>query len=670
MKKYILYSSYIAAIIGAFSGFIEFLRFILKGNNIINRSHLFWILFFYAFIWAIFGLVLGFLMFLITLIRKFSLTQEKIVPFFTSTISFFILTILLGFNINYEKYINKKLFTNKSILLNFIFVLGVFALCLIIYKGFIYLKKRKTFIQFCKIINSKKIKLSLVLAIIIIIFIISFYPTQKINKKYVDSEIKKEPTVNCVFILIDALRADHLSCYGYDRKTTPYIDKLAHEGVIFTNAFSNAGWTKPTTITIFSSLHAISHNTYNIAAIIPNNITILPEILKQKGYSTAIFSANNLVSPIFGFNKGTDYFYAYQPSIFRQFTLGFIINYFAARYTIIQKPYFLLKKIEQLTLYRKVLDISAEGINNAFINWLDHLDGKCFFAFLHYMDVHAPYTLNSPYDKMFVSSGLSNKLKNIEANKTLETKTIESIFNHLPENMNLEEKKEYIISQYDGSIRLMDNYVGKLVKELQKRNILDKTLFIITADHGDEFYEHGEWGHGWHRYPYEELIHIPLILRYPQKLPQGKVIDELVSQIDFMPTILDISGIPIKNNKEIQGLSLLNIINEKDERFRNRFILSETYLTPNNNFIRTIRNQESKLIVCKTDYNLELFLYDLINDPEEKINIVNKNLQQRTLLLQQLENYVNKLPRYGSSAKKAMIDEETKQRLKALGYIN
>ena len=177
-------------------------------------------------------------------------------------------------------------------------------------------------------------------------------------------------------------------------------------------------------------------------------------------------------------------------------------------------------------------------------------------------------------------------------------------------------------------------------------------------------------GHGWGRLPYDGLIRIPLVMRCPERLPSGKIIEESSQQIDLMPTILDISGIPIKNNKQIQGLNLLDLINGDDELFKNRFILSETYLTSNNNFIRAIRNQSSKLIVAKSKDKIDVSLYDLISDPDEKFNIVKKYPQKRNYMLQHTEKYINKLPRYGSSVKNATIDKETKQRLKALGYFN
>jgi arylsulfatase A-like enzyme len=668
MKKYILKASYIAAIIGAVSGLSEACILICQGNNVINRHHFLWVILIYSLTWAISGSILGFLVFLIALMKNCNPPAGKIKAFFISITIFFTLFILFGFNINKKRYLRKEFFTLESMAINLLFILGIMILSFLIYKGLIYIKKSNIYEKHFSRMENKKVKLSLMLLIIVIILIISFYPSQKMKREDLDFNYEKNSSPNVVFILIDALRADHLSCYGYSRKTTPCIDKLAREGTIFTNAFSTAGWTKPTTITIFSSLHAVSHNAYIDAAIIPDNITILPEIFKQNGYKTGIFSSNIFISPQFGFNQGTDYFYTFMPSVLTQHTLGSILRFFGTKTKFFKKPFQLLLKLEQLILCGKVIDTSADGLNKAFIKWIDSLNGKNFFAYLHYMEIHAPYNPPFPYNEMFVTQTFKEDLIKQELRAAMNMRTIKSTIKHMPDALSLNEKKKYLISQYDGEIRYVDSSIGKLIEVLKKRKLLDQTLIIITADHGEEFYEHNNWEHGG-RSLFDELIHIPLIMRYPTKLPKRTKVDALVQQVDFLPTMLDICGIPPNKNEMAQGHSILPIFEGSEKAFINRFVVSVSCI-PKILIKKAIRDRKNKLIVSNIGGNIELQLFNLINDPKERINIIEANPTIKTYLLQNLEQFIKSLPKYNEFAKSTAIDQETRKRLKALGYIN
>jgi arylsulfatase A-like enzyme len=137
-----------------------------------------------------------------------------------------------------------------------------------------------------------------------------------------------------------------------------------------------------------------------------------------------------------------------------------------------------------------------------------------------------------------------------------------------------------------------------------------------------------------------------------------------------MPTILDICGIDLNSCKQMQGFSLLRLINENDERFKNRFIISEFIKHPQDNYARAIRNKENKLIVTKHRDKVEFFLFDLRTDPQEQVNIVENDPRTKNYLLQQLDEFIYNLPRYGIYSKSAIMDNETRKRLKALGYIN
>ncbi len=662
MRKHILLAVYIAIIIGALSGITEASVVILMGKNVIRRQYLLWITSFYLIIWGIGGSILGFITYYFFKWFNKKISYEKLSLFYISAISFFSIFVIGGLYFNCNRYYTKEFFTLKSILSNICFIIGVYLISFLIYKILKYSKKNKIFNAFTEKLAYKSIKIIIIISLLLIVAFISFYPSSSTEIRPIKS-IKK-PSLNIIFLLVDALRADHLSCYGYSKNTSPNIDQIAKEGILFSNAFANSSWTKPTTATIFSSLYLSSHNVNNVSTGLSEEATILFEPIKKYGYSTGIFSSNNFVAPLYGFDQGVDYFYTFKPSITLRLSIGLIIRKIGTLNSYTYKVYNIFRKLEQLILSRHIVDITADGLNRCFLDWIDSLNGERFFAYIHYMEVHGPYTPPPPYDKMFFPSSKVSLLK-----PALKIRPVRSAFEHMPETMSFEEKREFLISQYDGEIRWLDASIGKLIEQLKKKNILDETLIIITADHGEEFFEHSNWGHS-SRNLFDELIHIPLIMRYPKKLPPGAKIDALIQQVDLMPTIFDFCDIPLSSCKMSQGHSIIPLFKENEKNYINKFVISESYKASENNLRRSIRNQKNKLILSNIDSKIELLLFDLKNDPEEQINIVESDLTNRTYLLQNLKQFVENLPKYSKFTKSTVMDQETRQRLKALGYIN
>lgn len=660
MKKHIITTAYIGAIIGSLSGIAEAVIFMLKGSNLVNRHYLLVIMVYYALVWVFGSLVLGFIVFLITKCLNRPMYQEKLSAFYISTISFFSIFLIGGVHIN--KSFKARLFTLSSLKVNIPFTLTVLFIFFLIYRFSHYISKSNLWSKLSEKIALKKIKLIAISSIILITALISFYPSGP--EKYEGSISSERPSLNIVLLVIDALRADHLSCYGYPRMTSPNIDSIASEGVIFTNAFSNSCWTQPSITTILSSLYLSSHNVYKLTSGLSDKVKLLPEELKKKGFSTAIISSNTFISPLYGFDQGVDFFYTIQPSVIKHLSLGIIINDFSKKLKIKNPLYFLIY-LEHLILKGRFPDPTAERLNNVLFDWIDSINGKSFFAYLHYNDVHDPYLPPAPYDEMFLS--LSHSEIHSSLKQALKITPPAFAVGRMPDSLSLEEKLNYLISQYDGGIGYMDSCIGELIEELRKRKILDQTLIIITADHGEEFFEHGGWGHSWIKL-YDKNIHIPLIMRYPKKIPPGTIITELVQHVDLMPTMLDMSEIDLNSYKQMQGYSLKQLINQGDERFNNRFVISESILNRKENFIKAIRNHKNKLILSDIRGKSELLLFDLALDPEEKVNIADREPRKKAYLLQQLIKFINNLPQYGY-AEQLTIDDETRERLKALGYI-
>ncbi len=398
----------------------------------------------------------------------------------------------------------------------------------------------------------------------------------------------KEDLPNILLFTIDACRPDHFGCYGYNRNTTPNIDKLAKEGVLFTRAFSQSAWTTPGMISIFSSLYPPTHGVDAKDRTLKDDVLTLPKVLKEKGYVVPVLP------------KFVD-----------------IPNYWHLGFDEVDKERFKGEEGEDL------------------LKLIEAYKDKSFFIWYHYHGLHLPYNPPTPYDLMFrkdVVNGTSTDSENISIIRRL------SIIKNGPINFN-DADKSAAIALYDGQIRQLDDYVGQFINKLDEWGILDNTLIFITSDHGEELFEHGFIGHAstsLNAKLYDEIIHIPLIIWCPKKL-KHKIINDLVQQIDFMPTILDLLSIPIPGG--LQGRSLLPLILDKPNdklqpaspNIEQETIFCETILggyqsTKEMEQIkpRCIRTKEWKLIYTNGLNGDKYELYDLKNDPKEEKNVVEK----------------------------------------------
>jgi len=421
---------------------------------------------------------------------------------------------------------------------------------------------------------------------------------------------------NVLFIVCDALRPDHLGCYGYNKNTSPFIDKLAKEGCLFKNTISNCNHTLPGIVSLFTGLYQTTHEVNNRKSYeewkkgklwkgwrTPFNI------LKEKGYLVA------------GFN----------PSVFGP--LGY--------------------------------EIEIEDLPKSIKEFKD----RPFFIWWWIDLTHLPYNPDPPYDRMFLPEGY--KIEN-STEKKLEIVKNKMII-HRPgliscEEMGIKgpiEKLGYertfaeavfdekdipaIVALYDGEIRLLDIEIEKYIKTLESLCILDETIIVITADHGEALLERGILGHSSCSLEgnlYDENIKIPLIIRYPPLIPKGKIINEQVSQVDIMPTIFDI--LEIKKPERVDGVSLLPLIKEEKKKYRQEcFAMTQPAgwqaLETDERMIYCIRTPEWKLIYNydpKNKKNTYYELYNLKKDPNEKENLINKNLKIKEKLKRKLRNWI------------------------------
>lgn len=434
---------------------------------------------------------------------------------------------------------------------------------------------------------------------------------------------------NILLITIDSLRADHLSCLGYYRETTPCIDNLAQNGFLFTQAIANGPETSTSVPALLTSTHPLM---YGYHPHLSKSKTTVAEVLRDDGYNTAAFHSNPFLSKHYGYDRGFDTFqdFMFFKSENRANKMGSVnsimgkilnLSSFLRRaYGFVSSP--VLRGLQFVRpLYPPYT--RADLINQEAVLWLrQHIDN--FFLWMHYMDVHFPYQPPAQYLRQL-------QIKVI--GKSQITRLNDRLDNGLRNNMvqfsDIDLQK--LVDLYDGGIKYTDSAVNSLLMELKKLGAYDDTLIIITADHGDEFNEHGQLGH--HAKLYDELIHVPLVIKWPN-LDGNIVIDQQAQLLDIAPTILEFSGSIKPAN--FQGNSLLSLIEGKgiamegvisetiyDEKIGNKGIMARDGIGKRRTSYRT---KEWKYIIDEATKRDEL--YNLQNDPKEKRNLVDKETEK------------------------------------------
>jgi len=303
---------------------------------------------------------------------------------------------------------------------------------------------------------------------------------------------------NVILLSADALRADHLSCYGYHRDTSPVLDELAAESIRFTNAYSASSHTREAVPALLTGEYpdvAIDSG-YHLAT------ETVASTLSEEGFATAGFHSNPFVSRAYGFDEGFDHFDD-------DLHLG--------QHKLIALAQRALDKLRNRHYAR------AEEINERSLEWVDSLEeDQPFFLWNHYMDTHGPYEPPGKYATLYADDGLSGR----DA-QSLYQRAIDE-----PESIT-DKERQLLIDLYDGEIRYNDMRIGEFLEALRERELLEESLLIVTADHGDAFGEHGYYEHP--RYLHDEITHVPLFVRPPGGA--GRVVEEPVSTLDIVATI-------------------------------------------------------------------------------------------------------------------------------------
>ena len=400
---------------------------------------------------------------------------------------------------------------------------------------------------------------------------------------------------NVILIGIDTLRADHLGCYGYGRDTSPTIDGLAKRGTLFKNAFSQAPITSPSFMSIMTSLYPTYHGVTDFMGACgargrvytaDPSIPTLAEILKKNNYRTGAFTEGGQLYGKLGFEKGFDY-YSMNPN----------------------------------QLHRPEGSIQEDEI----FYWLKEYRRENFFLFFHTYAVHSPWMAPKSYWELFENGNEAHfSLKDFLNDPETPLMSQIDLYPNFYQKINrwIPADIEYVKALYDGGLRYVDDFIGKMMAQLSELGVLSNTIVVITADHGEEFMDHGRLTHN---QLYDELLHVPLIILGPST-PEKVLVDQIVRSIDILPTVLDLLGIPldspihgtslVRAHKQNLGLSTLAETEHLGYAFRNA---THKYIYP---FYRLSRNRFDEL-------------YDITKDPKERHNIALSNLDIVTDMMHQ-----------------------------------
>lgn len=435
---------------------------------------------------------------------------------------------------------------------------------------------------------------------------------------------------NVIFIIIDALRARNLGCYGYDKATSPNIDWLAKNGIMFKNCFSCTNATDSSLTSIFSGKFPHSHGIYRHGThvtrkevkILNNTKTVfLPEVLRSNGYKTL----------------GLGYHGRWHKRGYSYYLRDEIGERTRIQKHVERLPESVKSKLRSLYhLYN--YEIKKEDyhktreVTNKALRLINQHKNTKFFLFIHYLSTHLPYRPPKKYSK------------NFQREKGQKLEEVVKELKNAPWGCNLEDwfRKivnvdyvEEVIANYDGEIAFVDEQIGRIKERLEELSIIDDTLFVITSDHGESLTEHGIYFD--HHGLYDVSLHVPLIFWHPEL--SSKKASEMIQHVDIFPTLLDFLKISKEEYKrDIDGINLLDNVENKDGR---DFVFAIESYAQEKAAIRIHRykfiysiDSEGYCRYCNKVHGGEKELYDLKKDPEETENIINempelaKNLEE------------------------------------------
>ncbi|MCB9899499.1 MAG: sulfatase [Planctomycetes bacterium] len=460
---------------------------------------------------------------------------------------------------------------------------------------------------------------------------------------------------NVLFVSLDTLRADHLGAYGYRRDTSPHLDALAAEGALFEDCIAVSDWTLPTHASLFTGLDPTVHGVQLPSDSLARGVLTLGEAFAGAGYETAGCHSNPFLDERFGFARG---FSTWRGSATRESALvelagepkGSVSGVRPTQPGLREHDYLVQRAAPQVTEFGlEFLDAHAA-------------DDAPFLLFLHYNDAHSDYIPPAPYDRMF-DTGYRGPIDGEDYSHDERVRPDMD-----PDAL------AYIVSLYDGEIAAEDAQLGRVLDRLDALGLRDDTLVVVTADHGEGFFERGE---NEHRYgPYHELVHVPWIVRLPGDVPAGLRVATTVSQIDVAPTLLDLAG--VEGAERMDGRSHARALRAGREPPA-RPVLSQSVVdldrTDRPREIWALRHAGRAVIVSEDRGRVaRLSVFDREADPDELQPAADGDPAWTAgpLLLERLRATLRERAPRGDRAGRPALpdDEELLERMRQWGYLH
>ena len=449
-----------------------------------------------------------------------------------------------------------------------------------------------------------------------------------------------------LLISIDSLRADHLACYGYSRVTSPHLEQLAKEGVLFEDVMAETSWTLPTHATMMTGLTSNVHQVFFDGASIPDEYPTLADTLAAAGYANYGVWSGPYLHPLFGFGQGfaeDHYVGVLGETAFDREGFSF------------QDPEdFQARNQTNRLAHRKVTspEVTAQGL--AFLEeHLQHTPDQPFFLFLHYFDVHYDYVPPKEYWRRFDAdydgpSNGRNFLKDPQMNADLS-----------------ERERQHLLARYDGEILWTDEHIGRVLEFLETSGLKDDTVIAVISDHGDEFWEHGNKGH--RNTLYQEVLHVPWMIRYPNTIEPGTRISEPAHHMDVMPTLLGLLNVAAPSTVMGQDWSHQTW---GEESLSARPLVARLIETDGQ--LSALRWNDRKLLVYQADGDTQQSeLYDLNLDWQERQPLDDSELPQIERMLDHFQaqeaDLRQALP--AVTERKMELPDALYEELRALGYV-
>ena len=421
---------------------------------------------------------------------------------------------------------------------------------------------------------------------------------------------------NVLILVVDALRPDRLGYAGGERPTSPTVDALATSGVRFDRAHSAAPWTLPSVASILTGLYPSGHGARTQRNRVPPGAPLLAEILQAHGYRTAAVVSHVFVGSDHDLDRGFDTFR-------EDHARG-----------------------HEYASTNGVTEQALDALRNL------HGSGDPFFLFVHYFDPHYDFLRHPEIGFAPVSAGRLRGDETIQQIRQLESPT--------------EEELDFLLALYDEEIRFTDDGIGRLLGELDRLGLTDETIVVFTADHGEEFWEHGRVGHG--RTLYQELVHVPLVIRAPGGA-RGRVVARPVTNVAVAPTVLDLLGLP--TDVAFQAASLAPEIRpteRADEIGEAEFpVFAEVEYDRFARFYSIVGNR-FKLIQNRNDETV--VLHDLAEDPGETTDVAAEHPDVVERMRTMMGHLVSALERRPVAARDGPMTEEREKLLRGLGYVD